>query len=46
MSNSVNADEPSHLDLCYLQKPITIAVAVKVKESHCCSILPVTLKMH
>ena len=38
MSKNVDPDEPSHLDLCYLQKPIIIACdseRVKVNQNTC-----------
>ena len=44
MSNSVDPDETAHIGI--LQKPIIIAYDSESKESYCCLILPVTLKIY
>ena len=47
MSNSVDPDETAHIWICAVCKSLLLSpVAVKVKESDCCSILPVTLKIY
>ena len=51
MSNSVDSDETAHTSrliwIYALCKSLLLSpVAVKVKESHCCSILPVTLNIY
>ena len=51
MLNSVDPDETAHMSrliwIYAVCKSLLLSpVAVKVKESHCCSILPVTLKIH
>ena len=51
MSNSVDPDETAHMSgliwIYAICKSLLLSpVAVKVKESHYCSILPVTLKIY
>ena len=51
MSNSVDPDETAHMNrLIWIyvvcKSLLSSPVAVKVKESHRCSILPVTLKIY
>ena len=51
MSNSIDPDETAHMSRLIWIYPVFKSlllslVAVKVKESHCCSILPVTLNIH
>ena len=51
MSNSVVPDETAHMSrliwiFAVFKSLLLSPVAVKVKESHRCSILPVTLKIY
>ena len=47
MSNSIDPDETAHIWTYAVCKSLLLSpVAVKVKESDCCSILPVTLKIY
>ena len=51
MSNSVDPDETAHMSrliwIYAVCKSLLLSpVTVKVKESYCCSILPVTLKIY